>query len=78
MSTSVSSKKSKTKSISSRVTTKDSKNIYKTDKRRVDRNEVNTEFTAFEIVAKEVSTVILLLDSYEYDIVEKVKFEIMI
>ena len=74
MSPKVSSKKSKTKSISSRVTSKDTKNVYKTDKKRVDRNEVITEFAAFEIEAKEVSTVILLLDSSEIDIVEKVKF----
>lgn len=78
MSTNVSSKKSKTKSISSRISTKDSKNIYKSDKKRVDRNKVNTEFTAFEIVAKEVSTVILLLDSYELDVVEKVNLKIII
>lgn len=73
MSSKVSPKRSKTKSISSRVTTRDTKNVYKTDKKRVDRNEVNTEFTAFEIKASEVSTVILLLDSDEFGIVEKVK-----
>ena len=74
MSTKVSSKKSKTKSISSRVVSKDTKNVYKTDKTRIDRNEVNTDFTSFEIEAKEVSTVILLLDSEEFEIVEKVTF----
>ena len=73
MSSKVSPKKSRTKSISSRVTTRDTKNVYKTDKKRVYRNEVSTEFTAFEIEAKEVSTVILLLNSYEFEIVEKVK-----
>ncbi|CAO1408986.1 unnamed protein product [Diamesa hyperborea] len=76
MSSKVASKKSRTKSISSRVSSKDSKNVYKTDKKRVDRNEVNTEFTAFEIAAKEVSTVILLLDSEEFDVVEKALYHL--
>lgn len=50
----------------------DKKDIYKTNRRHTDRNEKPSEFPEFDVKIIKISTVILLLETQENDVVEKV------
>jgi hypothetical protein len=50
----------------------DAMNIYEASRRYTDRNARSTEFPAFDVTIEKIPTMLLLLQSDESDVVEKV------
>lgn len=63
----------KQRSVISKAGTNDTKNIYKSLRKYSNRNQANFDFPEFEIKIAKMSTVVLLLESDEVDVVQRVK-----
>ena len=62
------------RSITSNTAVGDGKNVYNSNRKHSDRNFTNSELAPFDIKVTKTSSVILLLDSEEVEVVQKVKF----
>jgi hypothetical protein len=51
------------------------KNLYKTNRRHTDRNEKRLEFPEFDVKIMKISTMMLLLNAQEDDVVERVSMK---
>jgi hypothetical protein len=68
----------KSRSRTSKTSQNDTKNIYKSNRKYSDRNLKSFEFPEFDIKIVKLSSVILLLECNEIDVVQKVCCEFMI